>query len=82
MAYIITLETELELVNMDVALGQAVQHRNPIDCNLTKSYKVTSVHNTIITMTSLLAFLLNLANWSVVQDKDGHNKPDLDYVIF
>ena len=25
-----TLEIELELVNIDVALGQAVQHRNPI----------------------------------------------------
>ena len=31
------LEIELELVNIDEALGQAVQHHNDIGCNLTKS---------------------------------------------
>ena len=72
-----TLETELELVNMNVALGQVVHHLNPISCNLTKSYKVTYMHNTVINMSSLLAFWLNLADWSIVKDKDGHNKPDL-----
>ena len=66
----ITLEMELELVNMDVALDQVVQHHTPIDRNLTKSYKVTTVHNAGITLSSLLEFLLNLADWSIVKDKD------------
>ena len=47
---------------MDEALGQAVQHYNAIANNLTKGYKITSVHNAFITMLFLLAFSLNLAD--------------------
>ena len=42
-ADIISFEMEQELVNTDVALDHAVQHRTPIGYNLTKSYKVTTV---------------------------------------
>ena len=50
-----TLETEQELVNMDVDLDQAVQHCSAIGCNLAKSYKVNTIHEAVISLSSLLA---------------------------
>ena len=69
-----TLETEQKLVNMDAALDQAVYHRSAIGRNLAKSYKVNTIHKAVISLSSLLAFLLNLANWSIVKDKDQKEK--------
>ena len=70
-----TLEIEQELVNMDVALDQTVQHRNAIGRNLAKSNKVNTIHEAAISLSSLLEFLLNLADWSIVKDKDQKEKP-------
>ena len=76
-----TLEKELELVNMDEALGQGVQHRNAIDRSLTKSYKITSLYDAVITMSSLLALLLNLADWNVADDEMGQEMPALCHFL-
>ena len=75
------LKNKLELVNMDEALGQAVRHCNDIGCNLTNSYMIASVHAAVITMLSLLAFLLNLANWTVAEDNIGQEKPALCHFL-
>ena len=50
MADRMTLETEQELVNMDVALDQAMQHRSAIGRNLAKSYKVSTTHKAVISL--------------------------------
>ena len=76
-----TLETKLELVNMDEALGKAVQHRNAIGHSLTKSYKITSVHDAVITVSSLLSFLLNLADWIVAENRMSQEKPALCHFL-
>ena len=54
-----------------------MQHRSAIGCNLVKSYKVNTIHKAVISLSSLLEFLLNLIDWSIIEDKEGKEKPTL-----
>ena len=48
---------------MDVQLDQAPKHHTAISSSLQKNYLVHSVHDTVKTLASFLAFLTNVADW-------------------
>ena len=77
----IEIDNKLETTNMGIALEQAVQHRSAIGISLTKSYKINTIQTAVVTISSLSAFFLNLANWSVADDKLGMGKPALYHFL-
>ena len=68
--------SELEYVNMDKHLEQAVQHEAAIGCTITKSYKIYSVHDTMKTLAVFLKFLTNLADWKPGAGEQELEKPE------